>query len=188
MQCQYALANPCQNGSSGNGGGGSAPGTPTPLTNQQLQLLQMEQFTLATHSLPPLTPGEMKSLGCVGRGVGLGALGGAAKALVTLFFGPPGWAVNILGGAAAGGAVGGCCLRGLLSSRTSEGERFMTAARFLKNGWMSGVVTGGAIAYLGTRVAPFKSHFLLAAIAAVGAGALAGIIEVGARKIAQRPR
>jgi len=44
-------------------------------------------------------------LGCVGRGTALGALGGAAKAAVTWFFGPPGWAGNILGGAAAGGAM-----------------------------------------------------------------------------------
>jgi hypothetical protein len=45
-------------------------------------------------------------LGCVGRGAGLGALGGTAKAGATWFFGPPGWAANIVGGAAAGGAVG----------------------------------------------------------------------------------
>ena len=64
----------------------------------------------------------------------------------------------------------------------------MTAAEFLKNGWMSGVVTGVIVAYISTRVEPFKSHFLLAALAAVGVGGLAGIIETGVRKIAQRPR
>jgi RHS repeat-associated protein len=44
-------------------------------------------------------------LGCVGRGAALGALGGTAKAAATWFFGPPGWAANIVGGAAAGGTV-----------------------------------------------------------------------------------
>ncbi len=61
----------------------------------------------------------------------------------------------------------------------------MTAGEFVKNGWMSAVVTGGVIAYVGLRLEPFKSHFFLAALAAVGIGALAGIIEVGVRQIAQ---
>ena len=64
----------------------------------------------------------------------------------------------------------------------------MTAAEFLRNGWISGVVTGAAVAYIAMRVEPFKSHFLLAALAAVGVGVLAGIVEVGVRKIAQRLR
>lgn len=64
----------------------------------------------------------------------------------------------------------------------------MTAAEVLKNGWTSGVATGVVVAYIATRVEPFKSHFLLAALAAVGVGVLAGIIEIGVRKIVQRPR
>jgi phage shock protein PspC (stress-responsive transcriptional regulator) len=64
----------------------------------------------------------------------------------------------------------------------------MTAVEFLRNSWRSGVVTGGVAAYLGMRVEPFRSHFLLAALAAIGIGVLAGIIEVGARKTAQRSR
>ena len=48
-------------------------------------------------------------------------------------------------------------------------------------------MTGAVVAYVAMRVEPFKSHFLLAALAAVGVGVLAGIIEVGVRKIAQRP-
>jgi hypothetical protein len=69
-----------------------------------------------------------------------------------------------------------------------EEIRFMPVAEFLKNGWVSAVVTGGVVGYIGARVEPFKSHILLAALAAVGMGVLAGIIEVGARKIAGRMR
>jgi hypothetical protein len=64
----------------------------------------------------------------------------------------------------------------------------MTAAEFLRNSWVSAVVTGGVVAYFGMRLEPFKSHFFLAALAAVGIGVLAGIIEVGVRKIAGRTR
>jgi hypothetical protein len=64
----------------------------------------------------------------------------------------------------------------------------MTAAEFLRNGWTSGVVTGAVVAYIAMRVEPFKSHFLLAALAAGGVGLLAGLIEVGVRKITKRPR
>jgi hypothetical protein len=67
-------------------------------------------------------------------------------------------------------------------------KRFMTIAELLSNSWKSGVVTGGVVAYFGTRVEPFKSHFFLAALAAVGMGALAGIIEIAVRRVAQRPR
>jgi hypothetical protein len=51
---------------------------------------------------------------------------------------------------------------------------------------MSAVVTGGAVGYIGTRVEPFRSNFLLAALAAVGVGIVAGTIELGIRKIAGR--
>jgi len=64
----------------------------------------------------------------------------------------------------------------------------MTVAEFLKNGWTSGVVTGIVGGYIAMRVEPFKSHFLLATLAAVGVGVLAGITEIGVRKILQRPR
>ena len=57
----------------------------------------------------------------------------------------------------------------------------MTAIEVLKNSWKS-VVIGGVAAYVGTRVPPFKSHLLLAALAAIGVGVLAGTIEAGARK------
>jgi hypothetical protein len=60
-----------------------------------------------------------------------------------------------------------------------RGERaggFMTAAEFLRNGWTSGVVTGAVVAYVEMRVETFKSHFLLAVLAAIGVGVLAGII------------
>jgi hypothetical protein len=62
---------------------------------QQAQIAQLEQ---AGQEL-------LNYVGCVGRGAALGALGGTAKAGVTWFFGPPGWAANIVGGAAATGTV-----------------------------------------------------------------------------------
>ncbi len=82
--------------------------------NGQPQQPQQPQppFKLASHSDPALTPKEMKYLGCVAGKTALGAVGGAAKALITTFFGPPGWAINILGGAAAGAAVGGVICAG----------------------------------------------------------------------------
>jgi hypothetical protein len=64
----------------------------------------------------------------------------------------------------------------------------MTVAEFLRMGWTSAFVTGAVVAYVAMRVEPFKSHYLLAAMAAVGVGVLAGIIEVGVRKIVQRHR
>ena len=63
----------------------------------------------------------------------------------------------------------------------------MTAAEFLRNGWTAAVVTGLVVGFVTARLEPFKSHFLLAALAAAGVGVLAGIVEVGVRKIAQRP-
>jgi F0F1-type ATP synthase assembly protein I len=65
-------------------------------------------------------------------------------------------------------------------------EDGMTAAEFLRNGWTSGVVTGVVVGYVTLRMEPFKSHVLLAALAAVVVGILAGVIEVLVRKIAQR--
>jgi hypothetical protein len=64
----------------------------------------------------------------------------------------------------------------------------LTLTEFIKSSWKSGVVTGAIIAYLGLRVEPFKSHLVWAALAAIGVGALAGVIELGVRTIAERMR
>jgi hypothetical protein len=57
---------------------------------------------------------------------------------------------------------------------------------FLRAGWISGTATGAVAAYIAMGVEPFKSHFLMAILAAIGVGCLAGIVEAGVRKIMRR--
>ncbi len=61
----------------------------------------------------------------------------------------------------------------------------MNASEFLKKNITLGIV-GVVSAVLATRYEPFKSHLLLAVLMAAGVGVLAGIIEVGLRKIATK--
>jgi multisubunit Na+/H+ antiporter MnhB subunit len=52
--------------------------------------------------------------------------------------------------------------------------------------WFWTVVTSVIAVYVATRVEPFKSHFLMALLMAVGVGIIVGAIEVGIRKSLQR--
>lgn len=98
--CDYIYNNPC---------GPAGPTGPAANNGQQTGPCGGADCTAVANSMKqvvtvPLTAAE-NYLTCVGRGAALGALGGTAKAAVTWFFGPPGWAANILGGAAATGSV-----------------------------------------------------------------------------------
>ena len=53
----------------------------------------------------------------------------------------------------------------------------------LKRSW-AGILTGSVIAYVATRVEPFRSRFTLAVFVAIGLGILSGLVEVGVRRLA----
>jgi hypothetical protein len=55
-------------------------------------------------------------------------------------------------------------------------------AEFLKRWWPNTLV-GGIIGYLTTKVLLFRSHLLLAMLAAVGVGLVTGLAEAGWRRL-----